>query len=67
MSIARRDCLATSAVALGAGALGRAWQQQAPVVTPVFTEIRRGAGFVTGRSGTIGYLINSGGVVVVDS
>jgi len=72
MSISRRDFLAASAVALGAGALGRpalarAWQQQAPVVTPVFTEIRKGAGFFTGRGGTIGYLINAGGVVVVDS
>ncbi len=72
MSISRRDFLATSAVALGAGAFGRpalarAWQQQAPVVTPVFTEIRRGVGFFTGRGGTIGYLINAGGVVVVDS
>jgi cyclase len=72
MSISRRDFLATSAVALGAGALGRpalarAWQQQAPAVTPVFTEIRRGVGYFTGRGGTIGYLINAGGVVVVDS
>ena len=79
MSISRRDFLATSAVALGAGVLGRpalarAWQQppaapaqQMPAWAPVFTEIRRGAGFFTGRGGTIGYLINSGGVVVVDS
>ena len=79
MPISRRDFLATSAVALGAGVLGRpalarAWQQppaapaqQMPAWAPVFTEIRRGAGFFTGRGGTIGYLINSGGVVVVDS
>ncbi len=72
MSLSRRDFLASSAVALGAGVLGRpalarAWQQQAPAWTPVFTEIRRGVGFFTGRGGTIGYLINTGGVVVVDS
>jgi glyoxylase-like metal-dependent hydrolase (beta-lactamase superfamily II) len=72
MSYSRRDFLATSVAALGAGALGRpalahAWQQQPPPVTPVFTDIRRGVGFFTGRGGTIGYLINTAGVVVVDS
>jgi cyclase len=73
MSFSRRDFLASSAVALGAGiigrpALARAWQQQpAAPVTGTFTEIRRGVGFFTGRGGTIGYLINAGGVVVVDS
>lgn len=72
MSFSRRDFLASSAVALGAGfigrpALARAWQQQMPAWTPVFTEIRRGVGFFTGRGGTVGYLINAGGVVVVDS
>lgn len=72
MSLSRRDFLASSALALGAGAIGRpalarAWQQQAPPITPVFTELRRGVGQFTGRGGTIGYLINAGGVVVVDS
>jgi glyoxylase-like metal-dependent hydrolase (beta-lactamase superfamily II) len=76
MSFTRRDFLASSAVAVAAGAIGRraaarAWQaqpaQQPPVVTPVFTEIRRGVGFFTGRGGTIGYLINASGVVVVDA
>jgi len=81
MSLSRRDFLASSALALGAGALGRpalarAWQQapaavpqtpQAPQWTPLFTEIRRGVGQFTGRGGTIGYLINAAGVVVVDS
>ena len=32
-----------------------------------FTAIRRNVGFFTLRGGTIGYLVNSGGVVVVDS
>jgi len=81
MPLSRRDFLASSALALGAGAFGqpvlaRAWQQpptpaqppqQAPQWTPVFTEIRRGVGQYLGRGGTIGYLINAAGVVVVDS
>ena len=80
MPFSRRDFLASSAVALGAGVLGRpalarAWQQatppaqppQAPQWKPVFTEIRGGVGHFLGRGGTIGYLINAGGVVVVDS
>ena len=81
MPLSRRDFLASSALALGAGAFGqpalaRAWQQpptpaqppqQPPQWAPVFTEIRRGVGQYMGRGGTIGYLINAGGVVVVDS
>jgi cyclase len=72
MPLSRRDFLASSAVALGAGAIGRpalarTWQQQPAPVTPVFTELRRGVGQFMGRGGTIGYLINAGGVVVVDS
>ena len=35
--------------------------------TPVFTPVRRNIGYFTGRGGTIGYLINAGGVGVVDS
>lgn len=81
MSLSRRDFLATTAVAVGATTFGRpalatAWQQQPqqpqqqqapPPVNPVFTEMRRGVGFFTGRGGTIGYLINPAGVVAVDS
>jgi len=72
MSLSRRDFLASSVVTLGAGVFTRgplalAQQRGAPPVVPVFTDIRRGAGFFTGRGGTIGYLINQGGVVVVDS
>jgi glyoxylase-like metal-dependent hydrolase (beta-lactamase superfamily II) len=70
MSITRRDFLATSAAAALAGTLGRpslvrALQGQAP--QPVFTPIRRNVGFFTMRGGTIGYLVNPGGVAVVDS
>ena len=83
MALTRRDFLASSAWALGAGVFGppvlaRGWQQpptqpmqtpaagQAPQWTATFTEIRRGVGQFMGRGGTIGYLINAGGVVVVD-
>ncbi len=70
MSFSRRDFLAASAVAFGTAAIGRpalarAWQQQAPA--PTFTDIRRNVGFFTGRGGTIGYLVDANGIVVVDS
>lgn len=75
MSLSRRDFLATTAVAVGATTFGRpalaaAWQQQQqapPPLNPVFTKIRGNVSFFTGRGGTIGYLINPTGVVVVDS
>ena len=69
----RRDFLATSALAAVAGAvdrssLARAWQQpQAPPPTPTFTTIRRNVGYFTLSGGTIGYLIQPKGGVVVDS
>lgn len=69
MDTTRRDFLTASAAALAA-TLGhpllsrglRAQQQQG-----VFTPIRRNVGFFTMRGGTIGYLVNPSGVVVVDS
>src|SRR5436190_15677607 len=80
MPVTRRDFLTGSAMAAVAGAIGRpmllrAWQTptpaapapQTPTVTPLFTEIRRNVGWFTGRGGTIGYLVNAGGVAVVDS
>lgn len=73
MALSRRDFLATTAAAVGATTLGRtawlsAWQQQQPQpINPVYTDIRRNVGFFTGRGGTIGYLVDSGGVAVVDS
>jgi len=73
MTPTRRDFLTGSAVAIVGAAVTSAlpvWAQgrgQAPPVTPVFTPIRRDVGFFTGRGGTIGYLVNAGGVVVVDS
>ena len=72
MSTSRRDFLATSAVAtlaaiVGRPTLARAWQGQGQTPQPVFTPIRRNVGFFTMRGGTIGYLVNKDGVVVVDS
>ncbi len=70
MSFTRRDFLTTSAAAAAAGIVGHpllahAWQGQA--AQPVFTPIRRNIGYFTMRGGTIGYLVNPGAVVVVDS
>lgn len=70
MTISRRDFLATSAAAAAAAALARprlmrAFQGQA--AQPVFTPIRRNVGFFTMRGGTIGYLVNDGAVVAIDS
>ena len=72
MSLTRREFLVSSAAAAAAAVgvlvpprLARAWQAQAP--SPVFTGIRRNVGFFTMRGGTIGYLVNPGAIVVVDS
>jgi cyclase len=73
--ISRRAFLSVSAaapvaLALGKGAALRAWQQAPAPATPingVFTPIRKDVGYFTGRGGTIGYLINKDGVLVVDS
>jgi cyclase len=70
MTFTRRSFLATSTAAVAGGAFGRirvfGQQPQAPV-TPVFKEIRRNVGFWTARGGTIGWLVNPTGVIVVDS
>jgi cyclase len=73
MSQSRRDFLTTSAAAalgLAAGrpqsVLARAlMHQQQP--QPVFTPLRRNVGTFTMRGGTIGWLVNAGGVAVVDT
>ncbi|HEX9562640.1 MAG TPA: MBL fold metallo-hydrolase [Gemmatimonadaceae bacterium] len=70
MSLSRRDFLASSAAAAVLGTLGRpsiaqAWQGQQ--AHPVFTPLRRNAGFFTMRGGTIGWLVNPGAVICVDS
>jgi cyclase len=70
MATSRRAFLASSAAAALAAAFGhprlsRGLQQQTP--SPVFTPIRRDVGYFTMRGGTIGYLVNAGAVVAVDS
>lgn len=70
MSTTRRDFLTVSVLGVAAGALGRpafarAWQQAPPQTS--FNDIRRNVGYFTGGGGTIGYLINKDGVVVVDT
>ena len=69
--LTRRDFLATSTAAVAATTFGRfdllLAQQQPPPVNPVFKELRRNTGYWTARGGTIGWLINPGGVVAVDS
>lgn len=71
MSPTRRDFLLTSAAAAAAASLARVASGHAlqgpQAAPPVFTPIRRNVGFFTMRGGTIGYLINAGGVAVVDS
>src|SRR5579862_5127307 len=80
--VTRRRFLIASGLAAAAAPVGRLFAQppavqapatqapqtpQAPRFTPAFAPIRRNVEFFTGRGGTIGYLINSGGVLVVDS
>ena len=73
--LTRRNFLTASTAAFAAGTFGRvplfAQQpgpgQPQPPVTPVIKELRRNTGFWTARGGTIGWLINPGGVVAVDS
>lgn len=82
MSLSRRDFLARSAGVVAAtsfaqAAIAHAMQQaqqpaagaapQAPTWTPTFTPIRRNVGVYMGRGGAIGYLVDKGSVVVVDS
>lgn len=70
MPLSRRNFLISTAAAAATGALiparfAQAWQTQTAV--PVFTPIRRNIGYFTMRGGTIGYMVNPSGVVVVDS
>ena len=70
MAFTRRDFLASSAAAAAAASFGRLpvfARQAAPTFTTAYTEIRRNVGTWTARGGTIGWLINPGGAVAVDS
>jgi cyclase len=77
MSSSRRDFLATSA-ALAAGALLGGplhalpsqpvrTMQRMGTMPPEFTPVRRNVGTFTMRGGTVGWLVNAGGVAVVDT
>jgi glyoxylase-like metal-dependent hydrolase (beta-lactamase superfamily II) len=69
--LTRRTFITASSSALVSTAFGRftlfAQQQQPAPIAPVFKELRRNTGYWTARGGTIGWLINPGGVVAVDS
>ena len=73
MSPSRRDFLAASAAAALGAAVGRplaafARQPAQPAQPqPVFTPLRRNVGTFTMRGGTVGWLVNAGGVAVVDT
>jgi glyoxylase-like metal-dependent hydrolase (beta-lactamase superfamily II) len=74
MSVNRREFVVSSSLGLAAllkGSIVPAWAQapaaaQAPV-KPEFKDVRRNVGVFTARGGTIGYLVTSDAVVVVDS
>ncbi len=72
MTWTRRDFVKASAVGVAVGVLPRelAAQQAAPApppTTPLFTPLRRNVGIFHQRGGTIGWLVNKDGVLVVDS
>jgi cyclase len=70
MTTSRRDFLATSIGAALAAALVRPGAARALLPgtqEPAFRNLRRNVGIFTMRGGTVGYLVNDGGVVVVDS
>lgn len=71
MSPSRRDFLAVSAAMAAGVVLGRPLHGLAgrPVQSaqPVFTPIRGNVGTFTMRGGTVGWLVSSGGVAVVDT
>ncbi|HEX5871357.1 MAG TPA: MBL fold metallo-hydrolase, partial [Longimicrobium sp.] len=78
MSPSRRDFLATSAAMTAGALLGRplpALASPTPLASPPvqtmqqanFTPVRRNVGTFTMRGGTVGWLVNPGGVAVVDT
>jgi cyclase len=66
MLCSRRSFLALSALTVAAGRLPRA-AVSAGAMVGEFTPLRRGVGLFTARGGTIGWLVNSAGSIVVDS
>jgi cyclase len=67
MSVSRRSFMKASALGLVGGALARPEALSARARREVFTPLRRNVGIFTERGGTVGWLVNPSGVVVVDS
>ena len=77
MAWTRRDFVKASALAIPAAAVPSTARAQqagapgtpaaAPAAPPVFTPLRRNVGIFHQRGGTIGWLLNSDGLLVVDS
>lgn len=75
MKLDRRQFFLLSSAPFAASPLARLLAQTqaqgqpaaAAPVTPLFAGVRRNVGIFTARGGTIGYLINTGGVLVVDT
>ena len=70
MSHTRRDFIASSAAAALGIALGRpvgAFAGEVAQPQPAFTPVRRNVGTFTMRGGTVGWLVNTRGVAVVDT
>jgi cyclase len=67
MRFSRRDFLGTSTAALLAALVADPLHGSAPPRRRELAELRRGVGVFSARGGTIGWLLNRGGAVVVDS
>lgn len=71
MTLTRRDLMTMSAMGVAAGVLPRTLAAQQPAAPPpapaVFTPLRRNVGIFSQRGGTIGWLVNKDGVLVVDT
>lgn len=70
MSPSRRDFLAASGAAALGAVLGRPLDvlaSRARTAPPEFTPLRRNVGTFTMRGGTVGWLVDAGGVAVVDT
>lgn len=67
MTRSRRSFLKVSALGIAGGALARPEDVFGRARRAVFTPLRRNVGIFTERGGTVGWLINGDGVVVVDS
>jgi cyclase len=65
--IDRRDFVKLSAAGLAGALIGTPYSLVASVRRAEFTSLRRNVGTFTARGGTVGWLINGDGVVVVDS